>query len=555
MDNMTLFVYVGSNELGVSAPFTRKEAIEFIDKRVRRYDIHDQIRILFTLNFILQSESIDMLRKWQNEMVLKITKGKRQAKYAEKAAVFTRWGILFLLQRALLSLNPSSTENRRKLLPSTPITSFTKENFYDPEFRRYIISFVAINNALMNEKSIIRTIMRERFTPFETTLLALHRSIFMYGDILDSNKNIPEIAQYAKHIEKVTHDGLDIKNTIVATGMLVNFFQFPPAYNQRKIGIDLSREETYTFLEESFHGHPAIITLLHRYSIGLENIRESINSLNVNTESTEISAYENYGLFFEFPFVRTSFGKYVLIDTQFLADKFVYGLPLLVNKSLGIDKGNDSAKVAFAGHGRLLECYFRGIMCSFFKVEWDESMGTGEDFRLEYGNSVALFELTKEYIRADMMYSLDEQLFMAKLEKMLFGDKTIGGKRAKGKLTQLNDYILRNRDKKCIGILVTERYLGNVNMYISGQDSQKNWVHEKCKEYGLEAFIDNPPIFTTFDDFDQINYRYLGTKKELIDSMFEYQKSLNPFLYDFLNENGKMKSALDAAKSVAYIFK
>ena len=152
-----------------------------------------------------------------------------------------------------------------------------------------------------------------------------------------------------------------------------------------------------------------------------------------------------------------------------------------------------------------MERYFKLIMKKIFvrsKIEFGEYCGA--DSVVEIKDHILVFEFTTEYYRMSSLYNSSSSEFIDDAYRILFNtgidDPKSRGKRDRGKLLKMNQYILENRQegKNIIPILVTENFLGDTDLL----NSFNGFYQQEISDKTLTFLSDHKPLILSLDDIE-----------------------------------------------------
>ena len=268
--------------------------------------------------------------------------------------------------------------------------------------------------------------------------------------------------------------------------------------SEYKYGFDFTNINTFYIHASAFPNSDDFLKTIDRLSRDIGALKAAIESTRSRTRDRISGPNEFARVFFDNPIFKISDSQYCIIDLKFVLENACGGLLWRV----GAEQSVQDLKAAY---GHLMEEYFRFLIKSIFK---DARIAFGEDEGadaiVEAEDTVLVFEFTTEYYRVSSLYNETSAGFIDDAYRLLFntgaGDSKGRGKRDRGKLIKLNDYVQSQQKsgKRVIPVLVTENLIGNRDLLnVFG-----NLYDHEIADKGLAELQKHQPLFLCLDDLE-----------------------------------------------------
>ncbi len=420
--------------------------------------------------------------------------------------VFHRENLLNLITQILIK-NINGTEQLTGLGHQKSQEKYTRAILMNND----LLSIETVNSAYYAKEILLRDHFIREWPHYYLSDIALriygHRIVryrYCY-DILIPTMQDPEkkvMKDGITNFEQQT--GVSLKDYMKVVNGLYGWFlstplsyeKKPPPSGQPKLGFDFMNPSSF-YIASSLFPAPfmKVINLLSR---DIDALKLAIKEEEERSRDPITGYNKNIRIFFDNPIFKISDGFYCVTDLKFLIENICGGLLWRV-------KAEGSIKDFKPAYGRLIEKYFNFLISNIFKgAKIDFGETSGADAVVEHGNKIFVFEFTTEYYRFSSLYNPSPKEFIDDAYKILFNagkeDPRSRGKKDKGKLIKLNEYINKhkNSNKEIISILVTENILGDHDMF----NVFKGFYDTEITNKNLTMLQEKPPLFLCLDDLE-----------------------------------------------------
>jgi hypothetical protein len=269
--------------------------------------------------------------------------------------------------------------------------------------------------------------------------------------------------------------------------------------SEYKYGFDFKNINTFYIHASAFPDSPDFLKTIDHLSRDIATLKTAIEAERSRSRDRISDPNEFARVFFDNPIFKISDGLYCVTDLKFVLENACGGLLWRVGAE------ERSVQDLKATYGHLMEEYFRFLVSSVFKgaqITFGDSGGA--DAIVEGEDTVLVFEFTTEYYRMASLYNETSAGFVDDAYRILFntgaGDRKGRGKRDRGKLIKLNDYVKTQQKlgKTVIPVLVTENLIGNRDLYnVFG-----NFYDREIADKGLSELQKHQPLFLCLDDLE-----------------------------------------------------
>ena len=265
-----------------------------------------------------------------------------------------------------------------------------------------------------------------------------------------------------------------------------------------KYGFDFKNINSFYIHASAFPNSDDFLKTIEHLSRDIVALKTAIEAERSNTRDRISGPNEFARVFFNNPIFKISDGQYCILDLKFVLENACGGLMWRVG-------AGENVQDLKAAYGHLMEEYFRFLIGSIFKdarIAFGDSGGA--DAIVEAEDTVLVFEFTTEYYRLASLYNETSTGFVDDAYRLLFnagaGDRKGRGKKDRGKLIKLNDYVQSQQKsgKRVVPVLVTENLIGNRALWnVFG-----NFYDREIADKGLAELQKNEPLFLCLDDLE-----------------------------------------------------
>jgi hypothetical protein len=272
--------------------------------------------------------------------------------------------------------------------------------------------------------------------------------------------------------------------------------RLPPEF---KFGFDFNNVDSFYIRAAAFPKDHELLKIIDHLSRDVTSLKAAIEAARSRSRDQISGPNEFARVFFDNPIFKISDGLYCIFDLKFLLENACGGLLWRVGAE------ERSVQDLKAAYGYLMEEYFRFLITNIFKnarISFGDAGGA--DAIVETEDTIIVLEFTTEYYRMASLYNETSGGFVDDAYRILFntgaGDSRGRGKKDRGKLIKLNDYVksLRKSGKRVIPVLVTENLLGNRDLYnVFG-----NFYDREIADKGLTELQKHGSLFLCLDDLE-----------------------------------------------------